>query len=192
VSAGRAADLAEPNGGEVGAHATVVQVVRAGDDFRVTTRAYELSVSATTARAVLRDPSGQVWSDLNLLSSLDRTDRRDETLGLGRLRLDEQSATGCRLTLSSTSSCWTVKETTLICTPDSVRVTVEVAGAGVLSDVRLLGGRAALLDGACGTFCSSTAFASVFVPTPTEPVQVVRQAASSAVLEQKTCRRGTG
>lgn len=150
--------------------------------FAVSAPSYRMSLSATTARAVLSDPDGRVWSDLSLMSSVDRTTCRDESLGLGTLRLVEQSATRCRFVLSGASSCWSAKETWLVCTPDAVSLEVEVVGQGVLSDVSLLGGRGFLLDGACGTFCSSIEFPSVFNPTPTEPVQVVRPSASSVVL----------
>lgn len=152
------------------------------DGFAVSAPGYRLRVSATTARAVLSDPGGRVWSDLSLLSSVDRTDSRDESLGLGSLRLVEESATRCRFELTSTSSCWSGKQTWLSCTPDAVSLEVEVTGHGVVSDVSLLGGRGYQLDGACGTFCSSIEFPSVFNPTPTEPVQVVRPSTSSVVL----------
>jgi hypothetical protein len=152
------------------------------DGFQVTAPTYRLRIHRDSARAVLGDADGRLWSDLSLLSSLDRTDQRDETLVLEPVRLVHQSADRCVFAMSSRSSVWEAKETELVCEQGSVTISVEVAGHGTLSDVSLLGGRAFLLDGACGTFPSGIGFASVFNPTPTEPVQVVRPATSSVVL----------
>ena len=49
-------------------------------------------------------------------------------------------------------------------------------------EVTLLGGRAVLGSGACGTFRTGARFASLFSPTPTEPVQVVRPGSVPSTL----------
>ncbi|MEU8819377.1 hypothetical protein [Actinoplanes sp. NPDC048796] len=80
------------------------------------------------------------------------------------------------------SSAWEFKSVVLRCFEDRVEVRVRVRGAGPLGEVRLLGGRGTLPDGACGVFRSSIEFASVFVPAPAEPVQFERPAGSAASL----------
>jgi hypothetical protein len=150
--------------------------------FLVCAAHYSLRIVSRTARALLKDAAGSLWSDLSLLASLDRTDRRDEALEIAEVRIGEQSAGRCEFLLSTTSSAWKTKTTHLLCTPEAVEIWVEVLGDGTLTDVSLLGGRAYLPDGACGMFRSSINFPGVFNPTPTEPVQVVRPSSSSVVL----------
>jgi len=134
---------------------------------------------------VLSDPDGRVWSRLSLLASVDRTDVPDESFAIGepqvtRRRLGDEELVEVELACRSTA--WSAKSVSLRCFTDRVEVSALVEGSGVLGDVRLLGGRAILPTGACGTFRSSTEFASVFNPTPTEPISVVRPASAAATL----------
>lgn len=150
--------------------------------FLVSAAHYALQIPLHTARALIADAAGTVWSDLSLLSSVDRTDRRDEALEIVDVQVAEQSAARCEFIMSTRSSAWVTKTTHLVCTPEAVELWVDVRGEGTLTDVSLLGGRAYLSDGACGMFRSSIHFPGVFNPTPTEPVQVVRPSSSSVVL----------
>jgi hypothetical protein len=84
--------------------------------------------------------------------------------------------------VAADSTAWSARSLLLRCFEDRIELRVRVTGAGTLGEVRLLGGRAMLPSGACGTFRSSIEYASVFVPAPTEPVQVVRPASAGAAL----------
>ncbi|WP_246131264.1 hypothetical protein [Cellulomonas aerilata] len=150
----------------------------------MTAPAYLLEVRANPPRAILADPDGRLWSHLSLLASVDRTDVADESLGPAVpvvVRADDGSD-AVDVLLTTRSSAWDARTVRLRCLPDRIELQVTVRGHGVLAETRLLGGRAVLLSGACGSFRSSIEYLSVFDPTPTEPVQVVRPAASAVSL----------
>lgn len=154
--------------------------------------AYLLEVRADPPRAVLADPDGRIWSHLSLLASVDVVGAADESSDVGAPTVHDASGAPvgaepvdtpvAEVRLDCRSTAWARRRTTLRCLPDRLELVVEVEGSGVLTDVRLLGGRAVLRNGAGGTFRSSAAHRSVFVPTPTEPVDLVRPAASAATL----------
>lgn len=153
---------------------------------------YLLEVRSDPPRAVLADPDGRIWSHLSLLASVDRVGVADESLDVGAPTVhatdgspvgsDPVETDAAEVRLVCTSTAWARRAVTLRCLPDRLELVVEVEGDGVLTDVRLLGGRAVLPNGAGGTFRSSAEHRSVFVPTPTEPVDLVRPAASAATL----------
>jgi hypothetical protein len=130
---------------------------------------------------VLADRDGRIWSRLSLLASVDRVDVPDESYDLGapRVSVGEDAV---EIEVVARSTAWSAKSVLLRCFADRVELRVRVEGAGTLGEVRLLGGRAILPNGACGTFRSSIEYASVFCPAPTEPVQVVRPAHAGAAL----------
>jgi len=140
--------------------------------------------------AVLSDPDGRTWSRLSLLASVDRTDIPDESFDIGepevnKAEVNTAHAAGEALVevrLRCRSTAWSAKSVLLRCFEDRLEIRVCVEGSGVLSEVRVLGGRAVLANGACGTFRSSIEFASVFNPTPTEPINVVRPAFAGCTL----------
>lgn len=156
----------------------------------VTARDYVLEVRSAPPRAVLADPDGRIWSHLSLLASVDRVDVPDESLDVGvpvvRARGDHLQAESVEpaveVELTTNSTAWDRRTTVLRCFEDRIELNVRVEGAGRLCTVRLLGGRAALRSGACGSFRSSIEFASVFNPTPTEPIAVVRPAYAASSL----------
>ncbi len=131
--------------------------------------------------ALLTDEHHTRWSALSLLSSVHRVGVPDETRRVESVDVFED-ADDVLVVVTSRSSAWQQHILRLRCTPTTLEVTVEVAGRGRLTDLLLFGGVANLPGGACGTFRSSIDFASVFVPAPTEPVQFVRPARSSAAL----------
>lgn len=153
---------------------------------------YLVEVRADPPRAVLAAPDGRIWSHLSLLASVDVVGAADESYDVGAptvhdaagdpVGTDPVDTPVAEVRLDCGSTAWGRRRTTLRCLPDRLELTVEVAGSGVLTDVRLLGGRAVLRNGAGGTFRSSTEYRSVFVPNPTEPVDLVRPAASAATL----------
>jgi len=158
----------------------------------VTADAYVLQVRSDPPRAVLADPDGLIWSHLSLLASADRVGAADESLDVGvpTVHAADGTAIGsepvetdvAEVRLDCASTAWHRRRVTLRCLPGHLELHVEVEGEGTLTDVRLLGGRAVLPNGASGTFRSSSEHRSVFVPTPTEPVDLVRPAASPATL----------
>lgn len=129
----------------------------------------------------LSDAAGRPWSRLSLLADVDRVDRADESFGVGRPDLTE-AGDAVEVTLTAHSTAWRHRSVVLRCFDDHLELQVVAEGSGTLDTVRLLGGRAVLPNGATGTFRSSIGFASVFAPTPTEPVQVVRPAFAAATL----------
>ncbi|MFC7406199.1 hypothetical protein [Georgenia alba] len=161
--------------------ATVEVTERAGA-VRVQAADYQLEVRADPPRAVLADRAGRIWSHLSLLATLDRTDVPDDAYGVGApdVRRDPDGTVEVSLTTATTA--WQAKRTSLRCTPQEVTVEATVTGRGTLGTVCVLGGRGSLASGACGPFWSSIEHASVFSPAPSEPVQVVRPARSAVVL----------
>ncbi len=152
----------------------------------VTADAYRLLVSRDLASAVLSDTDGIPWLDLALLGDAHRSGGRDESYAVQRPRL-RRHPRGLEVTVGATSPVWGSKSVRLACHRDRVELSVHVtlpAGAmpAALAEVTLLGGRAVLGSGACGTFRSAARFAAYFNPTPTEPVQVVRPAGVPATL----------
>jgi hypothetical protein len=161
------------------------RLARRAGTHTITTDGYTLTVRDGDSTAELADPAGRVWSRLNLLADVDRVDAVDESYGLDAVRVSEESDGGqdvVDVTLTARSTAWRHKSVRLRCFPSHLELRVRVEGTGTIADVRLLGGRAVLGSGACGTFRSSIGFASVFDPTPTEPVQVVRNASAAVVL----------
>jgi hypothetical protein len=151
----------------------------------VTAAGYRLLVRLDEHAAVLAGPDGRTWSRLSLLASVERLDRADESFALAPLRVtegriaDEQVV---EILAQSSSSAWTDKSVVLRCFDDRLELQATVHGTGTLGTATVLGGQAILGSGACGSFWSSIDFASVFVPTPTEPVHVVRPSAAAAAL----------
>ncbi|WP_127573344.1 hypothetical protein [Georgenia faecalis] len=148
----------------------------------ITADAYVLEVRANPPRAVLADPDGLIWTHLSLLASVARTDDADETYSVAPPRVDATDDDGVVVVVEQTSTAWEHKEVRLACREGALELTVTVRGHGRLGDVTVLGGRAVLPNGAAGTFRSAIEFASVYSPTPSEPVQVVRPAHSAVVL----------
>jgi len=154
--------------------------------------AYELHVWDDRPAAVLRSPDGRVWSELSLLASAGALGGRDEAYAIAAPRIERAGGAAddgpergvgvgvVRVLLEATSPVWARRTTVLECGPDELRLHVELEGEGLLDELVLLGGDAIGPTGATGAFRSSIRFPVVFVPTPTEPVQVVRDASASA------------
>jgi hypothetical protein len=149
----------------------------------VVTAVYRLELGADPTRARLFGADGALWTELSLVSSVDTIASPDDWFAIDERQVTQDAASGSVvIRVGSSSAVWQRRETSLVCGPEDVRVSVTVEGEGRLSEVSLLGGRAIRRSGATGTFRSSIGFASIFVPTPTEPVEVVRDAAVSAQL----------
>lgn len=148
------------------------------DTHLVTAPRWSLTIHGAEAVLVV---DGVDWGRLSLIATVDRSDRRDETHD-SFVAVVESSAERVVLTLEQANAAWSRKTTVLTCTPETIEVHVEVSGAGSIAEVALLGGRAVLRTGAAGTFRSQLHARSVFDPTPTEPVAVVRPAASAVTL----------
>ncbi|PZF80919.1 hypothetical protein [Jiangella anatolica] len=152
------------------------------DGTTVVAPGYRLKPHPAQPRAVLRDADGRVWTELSLLASLDVAGGRDESYAIEPVRVVARSEEAVELVVEAASALWERKAVHVRCTADAVEVWATVSGAGRLTDVTLLGGRAVLASGAAGTFRSAIRFASVFSPTPTEPVSVVRPATAASSL----------
>jgi hypothetical protein len=144
---------------------------------------YRLELRSDPPRAILADHDGRIWTALCLLSGIDRVSCVDECYAPPRIDVAwNDSEDAVRVAIETDSTAWNRKITELRCCEDRLELTVTVTGRGLLSAVTLLGGGTVLPGGAAGVFRSSIDFASVFVPSPTEPVQVVRPAHSAAAL----------
>jgi len=162
-----------------------LEVTPDGATATITAAQYVLRVDVPDSTATLCDREGRTWSRLSLLASLDRTDGVDESYAVEPARIEtttDRAEHVIVIEVAAASSAWREKRVRMRCFEDRVELQAEVVGSGLLAGATLLGGRAVLRTGACGPFFSSTGFASVFVPTPTEPVQVVRPASAAAVL----------
>lgn len=146
----------------------------------------ELDAMSTAPYAILQDPAGQTWSALNLLSSVPTVDRPDEVYAVGACTVEtgngESGGEDVVVVVRTRSTAWAQHELRLVCRPETLELSVTVTGEGWLGSVQLLGGQGTLVDGAAGAFASSIAFASVLVPAPGEPVQLVRPAHSGGQL----------
>jgi hypothetical protein len=158
-----------------------VTLTSSDDELVVTAGRCTLAVKRTGREARLT-VDGTDWGRLSLLTTVDRTDRRDETHDVAAVTVVEQTDERVVLEVVHSTSAWDRKATVITCTPETVEVHVEIAGAGTIDQVALLGGRVVLPTGAAGTFRSELRARSVFDPTPTQPVAVVRPATSSVTL----------
>ncbi|MBB5787293.1 hypothetical protein [Jiangella mangrovi] len=152
------------------------------DGTTVVAPGYRLEVHPAQPRAVLRDAEGRVWTELSLLASLDLVGGRDESYDIAPVRVVAAADDAVELVIEASSSVWERKAVHVRCTDGAIEVWATVSGTGRLADVSLLGGRAVLASGAAGTFRSAIRFASLFSPTPTEPVSVVRPATAASSL----------
>ncbi|MFF9564483.1 hypothetical protein ACF1AJ_14150 [Leifsonia sp. NPDC014704] len=162
-----------------------ITVTRSATEVVLVAPAYTLGVALTRPRATIAGPDGELWSDLSLLASVDRVGLPDESSGPTAVTVEEQEDGTVRITVLTDSSAWATKAVVLHCTPREVRARVEVTTEdddARIADLTIFGGQAALPSGAAGTFRSGIRFPSVFVPTPTEPIQVVRASNTQAQL----------
>jgi hypothetical protein len=164
----------------------------------VQTPAYLLEVAFARPRVLLATTDGELWSDLSLIASVDSIGMPDEASGPVAITVEQDDDGDVLITARSDSSVWESRAVVLRCTPTDVRATVEVtprstswgdaaadaapSASPAITDVTVFGGQATLTSGAAGTFRSGIHFGSLFVPTPTEPVQVVRPSTSQAQI----------
>ncbi|NDL60510.1 hypothetical protein [Phytoactinopolyspora mesophila] len=172
-----------------------VEWTRSTSGFTVTGVAYVLDIDHGQPRAVLQDRAadgpGKVWTELSLLGSLDLMGTRDESYDIQPARIADASEGAVEFVVEMAGHTWAEKAVHVRCSATEVVLWIAAsgpragrrdAGANRLVEVTLLGGRAILPNGAGGTFRSSIRFASLFSPTPTEPVHVVRPASAASSL----------
>ncbi len=153
--------------------------IRLADRGRlVETPAYRLRIRPDRSTALLEDETGSPWAELRLLASIDALDAPDETISFTGPEVLAQPD-GLRLAWRLGSSRWTSKRLLLDVLPHELRLRAEVEGDGRVTDVTLLGGRAALANGATGTFWSGARFGTLFCPAPGDPARVVQPATES-------------
>ncbi|HLS04007.1 MAG TPA: hypothetical protein VK030_04535 [Actinomycetales bacterium] len=162
----------------------MTQVLATEDAGRLALRAqsYRLEVRSNPPRAIFADLDGRIWSDINLLASLNRTDMADESYNISEPTWRQIDSECVEITVTAASAAWEFKKVTLRARPNAVELEASVEGEGTLATATLFGGGAVFPNGACGQFNSRIEFHSVFNPTPTEPVQFVRPATSASVL----------
>jgi hypothetical protein len=164
-----------------------IRVRREGSTVHIETDSYRLDLRRIGLGfdrfpvARLSGADGARWSTLSLVSSIHTAAIVDETYEIDEPMVEERGD-GVLVTVASRGTAWHDKVSTLHCFPDHIDYSVTVRGDGDITDVTLLGGDAVLPGGAAGTFRSGIRFASVFSPTPSEPVQVVRPAGSAVAL----------
>ena len=159
------------------------------DEDRRTVRGTSYSLSwRTGASGLVRSPyleladaDGSRWMRLCAMSSAHTREARDESMSLSEPEVRTESD-AVVVTIRSMSPAWRERALELRCTRDSVEITLEARGTGVLTDVTILGGDGILPTGASGTFRSGFDAQSLYVPSPTEPVAFVRPVWSAASL----------
>ncbi|MCP2635543.1 hypothetical protein K0817_003065 [Microbacterium sp. HD4P20] len=159
------------------------------DDDRRTVRGAGYSLSwRTGSSGLVRSPylelaaaDGSRWMRLCALSSVHTGQGRDESMSLSEPDVRTE-ADAVVITIRTASPVWRERALELRCTRDSVEVTLEARGTGVLTDVTILGGDGVVPTGASGTFRSGFDAQSLYVPSPTEPVAFVRPVWSAASL----------
>jgi hypothetical protein len=165
-------------------HAVLTTV---GNRIVVTAPAYTLEIEdagagfARSPYALLFGPDGQEWTAINLLASVHTTAAPDETWELG-VPQAQQTGADLELVVEARGTAWKRRSVRLVCTPETVELSVTVEGSGAITDLTVFGGEAGLTDRGTGSYRSAIGFASVLVPVPTEPVQLVRPARSSVAL----------
>jgi hypothetical protein len=142
---------------------------------------YRLTLRDDAPVAWLDDGAGRHWAELRLLASVDAIDGPDETLELHGPAVEETGG-GTRCTWTYRSSRWEAKRLVIDATAAGLRVHVEVEGTGRLGDVRLLGGRAVMPASGGGLLLSGAWFETLFCPSPTHPLSIVRPASVPAVI----------
>jgi len=157
-----------------------MRVERTGDDLVVEATTYRLTVPGGRGVAWLDDRAGGRWAELRLLASVDSLEGPDETLAVGAARVEER-ADLVRLTWDLASSRWTSRRLVVEAAPDNLAVSAEVEGAGRVTDVALLAGRA-VLPSASGLLMSGAWFESLFSASPADPGRIVRRAAESTSI----------
>jgi hypothetical protein len=114
---------------------------------------------------------------LSLLAALDTTDGVDETL-----ELSEPVERGDTIVVERRSTVWERAWLELRADGDALEVRTCVVGNGALTEVRLLGGRSALADGApLGRTYSGTRAKTLFSPNPEDGAAPFRPVGEGAV-----------
>jgi hypothetical protein len=157
-----------------------VRLERSGGDVVIEGDAYRLTVPTGSGVAWLDDRAGARWAELRLLASVDTLDGPDETVGLADPSVEEGPDL-VRLTFEHASSRWQSRRLILEAAPNSLAVTAEVEGAGHLTAVSLLAGRA-VLPRASGLLMSGAWFETLFCPSPTDPGRIVKPASEPASI----------
>ncbi len=153
------------------------------DGLHVRAPAYVLWLPAGKPYALLADRDGVPWGELFLAPSVHTLGVLDDTIRLHPAAV-EATSDGHRVTIDAESTAWTSKRVTLDCHPRRLRVSVEVAGEGQLTDVHLLGGYcSADPRQGSGFFSSGADFSSVFNPEPWGSERRVLPAGESTVLD---------
>jgi hypothetical protein len=151
----------------------------------ITAASYLVRLYDGVPAAMLSDPDGQIWSRLCLLADIDRVEQADESFAVSAIHVRERRIGDedvVDVTMTASSELWQYKSVRLRCFADRLELTARVEGTGTLGVVRLLGGTGVLPRRTSGTFRSSVDFASVFNPTPAEPIQQVRPGSAAVTL----------
>ncbi|MDR1432705.1 MAG: hypothetical protein LBI99_11390, partial [Propionibacteriaceae bacterium] len=162
-----------------------VQVVEQPSGWLVLAAGYRLEVSRSQPRASLADGGGRAWTAVCLDAGVNTVGAADETLlPAGETELMSFDSGQALFRRERASSAWEHSAVWLRCGPDRVSLWVEVESEEPkrISDVTLAGGRAVRPNQASGEFRSRIDFSALFLPVPTEPVQVIRPSASAGRL----------
>ncbi|MDR1238458.1 MAG: hypothetical protein LBK28_09470 [Propionibacteriaceae bacterium] len=162
-----------------------IQLTERPDGWLVLAASYRLEVSRSRPEARLAGIDGQAWTTLCLETGVNTVAQADETIlpagETGLVSADAERVLFCR---ERVSTAWDQAAVWLCCGPDQLSLQAEVSSDHPqrITDVTLAGGRAVRANGAGGEFRSRIDFSSLFLPVPTEPVQVVRPASAAGRL----------
>ncbi len=144
-----------------------VQVARdANGALEIVTDTYRLRFQADRPFARLEGALGAHWASLFLACSAHTRETLDDTHGLEGPTLEEIAGGVC-VRVDQSSSTWTRKTLVFTCTPNDLRVHLELTGDGALTDLHLFGGyHSGHLRFGSGWITSGAGFQSVFNPEP--------------------------
>ena len=152
------------------------------DAIEVETDAYRLEVWIRQPIARLHPAGGEPPMGLMLLAALDSDRGLDGTLAVGPPTVEEADG-GCVVTLEMRSTIWEGKQVRMRCTDEEVAFEVSVAGAGRLTQARLLGGwYSGNPRWGGGIFHSQWPARTLFDPSPDDPKRIVQPAAEAATI----------
>ena len=152
------------------------------DAIEVETDAYRLEVWIRQPIARLHPAGGEPPMRLMLLAALDSDRGLDGTLAVGPPTVEEADG-GCVVTLETRSTIWEGKQVRMRCTDEEVAFEASVAGAGRLTQARLLGGwYSGNPRWGGGIFHSQWPARTLFDPSPDDPKRIVQPATEAATI----------
>src|SRR5690625_8032941 len=110
----------------------MTQVLATEDAGKLALRAqsYRLEVRSNPPRAIFADLDGRIWSDINLLASLNRTDMADESYNISEPTWRQIDSECVEITVTAASAAREFKKGTLTARPNAGELKASAEGEG--------------------------------------------------------------